>query len=217
MRTRLVSDGLVAALALSALVLTLLAVLPQRLPRARSEYREIGNWKQLATAGRWIGPPNASVVLIEFADFQCVHCARLKPHLEEIRRRHPYRIALVYRHLPLEDIHPFARGAALASECAADQGRFLPYHDLLYDQQDSIGVKTYRQFAQDAGVADLDDFEACLREERFAPRLDEDIRAAYMNAIPGTPTLIVNGLVVPGVSGLAELEELVTRAEKRHL
>ena len=138
------STATTVVLTLCALVLTGILVRREFFPGITATApREVEHWSQLASAGHTMGPANAPVRILEFSDFQCPYCARLQPTLQAIRAKYPDRVAVVYRHFPLAD-HPHAMQAALASECAAAQGRFERFHDILFAAPDSISLISSR-------------------------------------------------------------------------
>lgn len=181
-------------------------------PVAEPEIREVENWEELAAAGQVIGPRDAAVKIVEFSDFQCPFCGRVQSALQEIRDRYPGQVAIVYRHFPLERIHPHAFNAALAAECAGAQGRFEAYHDALYENQDSIGVKRWEDFAELAGVSNLAAFRTCVEEERFRDRVEQDMEVGDSIDVRATPTFIVNGQMFSGALSMDEWEERVQAA-----
>lgn len=177
--------------------------------------RKVDNWEALTSAGQWLGNPRAPVRIVEFSDFQCPFCAKTHPMLEAVRRRHPDRVAVLYRHYPLDEIHPHARQAAVASECAAAQGRFGEYTTALFAQQDSIGAKPWARFAAEAGVRDAAAFDRCVATARTMANVDRDARVARETKIEVTPTLVINGTLRPGALREEELERLVAEAGRR--
>jgi protein-disulfide isomerase len=177
--------------------------------------RAVANWDQLVSAGQWLGRSDAPVRIVEFSDFQCPFCARTHPALEAVRRRHPDRVAVLYRHFPLDAIHPHARPAAVASECAGEQGRFGEFATLLFAQQDSLGAKPWSRFAAQAGVPDAAAFERCVRESRTLPNVDRDAKLGAATRIEVTPTLVINGTLRPGAITEAELDSLLMRLPGR--
>lgn len=174
--------------------------------------RKVDDWNTLTAAGQWLGNPRAPVRIVEFSDFQCPFCAKTHPALEAVRRRHPDRVAVLYRHFPLDPIHPYARRAAVASECAAAQGRFAEYSDALFAQQDSIGVKSWARFAAETGVRDTAAFGRCVTDARALANVERDARAGRDNDVQVTPTLVINGTLRPGAVSEDELERLVNEA-----
>jgi len=177
--------------------------------------RPVDNWAQLVSAGEWLGRSDAPVRIVEFSDFQCPFCARTHPALEAVRRRHPDRVAVLYRHFPLDAIHPYARPAAVAAECAAEQGRFGEFATLLFARQDSLGATPWARFAAGAGVADTAAFGRCVRESRTMPAVDRDAKVGAATGIEVTPTLVINGILRPGAITEVALDSLVMHVPER--
>jgi len=117
--------------------------------------------------------------------------------LPRLRQKFPGMIALVYRHWPLSR-HRFAYQAARAAECAAEQGRFEAFHDVVYAQQDSLGLKVFGEMAAEAGVPDLGLFEVCTSSTDPVPSIEADIAKVIELGGIGTPTLLMNGLLLRG-------------------
>jgi protein-disulfide isomerase len=172
--------------------------------------RPVDNWDELAAAGQRMGPAGAPVQIVEFSDFQCPYCATFAGTLRKLRAKYPDRVAVLYRHYPIQEIHPYARTAALAAECAGQQGRFEAYHDRLFAQQDSIGSKAWERFAAEAGVGDVDTFTRCVRDERLLANVDRDAKLAEASGIRLTPSLVIDGTLIPGALSETELEKWIT-------
>lgn len=173
------------------------------LPRGTESIR---GWEEYLQPSTPVIAGDSSITIIEFSDFQCPFCARVQPTLLELAEKYPGRVRLLYRHLPLA-MHPHAVGAAEASECAAEQETFVPYHDLLFAKQDSIGVKSWEGFAEEAGVPDIESFIDCVESERYAERVQIDMTVADQLGFTGTPVFIVNGRVVRGARPLEDFEK----------
>ena len=105
--------------------------------------------------------------------------------------------------------HRFSYQASRASECADEQGKFFPYHDRLFAQQDSIGLKSFEAFAKESGVADLPKFAACANQIAKMPAVDSDILAAEGLRATGTPTIIVNGMKFVEAPDASTLDSIV--------
>lgn len=166
------------------------------------------NWRTYAAAGQRIGPPDAKVVMIEFADFQCPACRALHSQVGLLRERYPADFALVYRHWPMPN-HRHARVAAMASECAGVQTRFEQMYEALFVNADSIGITPWNAFASSAGVPDVPAFDKCLRDSSTALIVDRDSRTAVRTGGRGTPTVFINGVRFTGVPEPATLDSLV--------
>ena len=163
-----------------------------------------------------IGDLDAPIRIVEFADFQCPACARAHAMLEELQSKYPDRIAVVFRHYPLERRHPYAFAAALASECAAEQGRFAVFHRQLFERQDSIGKTNFEEFARAAGVQDLKSFGTCIEEERYADKIRADVREGDRIGVRATPSLIIGGYLYEGAPPVAVVEQLLGEELQRH-
>jgi protein-disulfide isomerase len=215
-RNQLTSTLVTGVLVTCAVLITAAVVKREFLPAAAAaapgpdlQPRKLENAAALAQTGQVMGRPDAPVKIVEFSDFQCPFCARAQEVIENVRRRHPDRVAVVFRHFPLDAIHPHARTAAMASECAAEQGRFHAYHDALFARQDSIGTRAWEAFAGDAGLRDLPAFRQCVDSRRHAAAVERDARVAAELGLEVTPSLIVNGELRPGLPTEEELERWV--------
>jgi protein-disulfide isomerase len=214
MKRNLLSDLTNAVLVVCAIVVTGAVVKrefltpPPAVPAAPAPRRITGG-PDLTSGVRLLGRADAPVKIVAFSDFQCPFCSTFHQTLQRVRARHPERVAVAYRHLPLDAIHPHARAAGLAAECAGEQGRFESYADLLFAQQDAIGRTGWDRFAAEARVPDLGSFQACMAERRWADQIERDSRIAAEMNITVTPTFIINGTLIPGVTAEADLEKWV--------
>lgn len=177
---------------------------------AAARPRHVDGAERLANQGHVLGEPTAPIKLVEFSDFQCPYCKQFYAAVEELQRRHPGKVALVYRHFPLR-IHPLALPAAVASECAALQGRFESYYSLLFEHQDSIGTTSWQTFASRAGVPNLGAFELCRTTDAAKARVEADIRAAATIGTTGTPTLVLRDEVLGMALPVDSLEKWISR------
>jgi diadenylate cyclase len=143
------------------------------------------------------GPEDAPVTLVKYGDYECPYCGQLHPVLEELRERSGERVRFVFRHFPLDSVHPRARRAALAAEAAASQGRFWEMHDLLYENQDELGEEDLTRHAAELGL-DLRRFEEDLANDHHAWRIEEDRLGGERAGVGGTPALFVNGVRYAG-------------------
>lgn len=176
-----------------------------RLGRPRVEVREGGPSR---------GPDDARVTIIEYSDFQCPFCRRAGPVLEELEKRYPNDVRVVYRHLPLDSLHPRARAGAEASACAAEGGLFWEYHDLLFENGRALEDADLRRYAEEVGL-DAEAFEACFTSRRYAAAVEADAREAAEIGISGTPAFVVNGILLFGLQPVEAFDEII-RAELGH-
>ena len=139
-----------------------------------------------------MGPSDAPVTLVEYGDYECPYCGQAYPMVEEIRERMGDRLRFVFRHFPLDSVHPRARHAAEAAEAAGAQGRFWEMHRLLYENQRGLGDEDLEHYATWLGL-DLKRFEGDLAWHRYAARIEEDRRGGERSGVEGTPAFFVNG------------------------
>lgn len=199
MRRERLQNAMTGVMVLCALTVTTLLLRQQMAPstaEAAVPVTKVQDWRPLSQVGNRMGPAQPRLTIVEFSDFQCPFCAQAAEALAGVRERHPD-VTVVYRHLPLPS-HPHAFAAAVASECAAEQGRFQAYHDHLFQHQDSIGVTALDVVAQRTGVPDLDRFRACLGEDGPRNRVNRDRATAIRLGVNGTPAFITNGKMFSG-------------------
>ena len=137
------------------------------------------------------GPIAAPVTVVEYGDFECPYCGQAEPVVRELLRDFAD-VRYVWRHLPLNDVHPNAQLAAEAAEAAADQGAFWEMHDLLLENQDALRPDDLIGYAEQLGL-DVERFTNDLREHSGAARVAEDVDSADLSGVTGTPTFFING------------------------
>lgn len=138
------------------------------------------------------GNANAKVVVQEFSDFQCPACGAAYPFVKQLMSQYGKDVRFEFKHFPLTKIHINAYPAALASECANDQGKFWPYHDKLFENQEQLGSSNLKQYASDLAL-DMTKFNACLDTRAKKSVVDADLQEGNSRQVPGTPTFFVNG------------------------
>jgi protein-disulfide isomerase len=166
---------------------------PSSTTRDSAKAVRISNWDQVLAGGHRIGDSAAKVTVVEFADFECPSCQYFeRMFMPEIRAKFGSHVAFVYRHFPLS-YHKLAKPYAIAAECAGEQERFWQFHDLVYAQADSMGLKSIEAFAEEAGV-DLQRFAKCRAAPTPVARITRDMEEAKRIKVTGTPTLVINGV-----------------------
>ncbi len=161
------------------------------------------------------GPVDAPVTLVEYGDFQCPYCGQAEPVIRELLAGFGD-LRYVWRHLPLNDVHPQAQIAAEASEAAADQGRFWDMYDTLLGHQEELAARDLVRHAETLQL-DVEPFREHLRKRKGAGRIAEDVESADMSDVSGTPTFFINGRRHYGVYDVATLSAEVKAARARAL
>jgi Na+/H+ antiporter NhaA len=156
------------------------------------------------------GPVDAPVTVLEYGDFQCPYCGLAETVLRELLREFGD-VRYVWRHLPLNDVHPDAQLAAEAAEAAAAQDAFWEMHDLLLEHQDALRPNDLIAYAEQLGL-DVERFTNDLREHAGAARVADDVDSADLSGVSGTPTFFINGRRHYGAYDIATLAAAVRAA-----
>ena len=153
-----------------------------------------------------VGPTDATVEVIEFADFQCGYCRKLSHVMTEVQQRYAAKVRFSFRHFPMDQScndkmskthHPEACTAAIASQCASRKGKFKPFHDLLFKNQKHLKTPDLLHYADTLGM-DPTEFAQCLKDPSVLAEVQADIEDAAALKITGTPRTYVNGLEFRG-------------------
>ncbi len=131
-----------------------------------------------------------SVMVLEFSDYQCPFCNRVQSTLKELRKDYKGKVAFGYRHTPLP-IHQEADEAAIAAECARDQGFFEKYHEILFDNYQTLNIENIILYAKKIAIPDLQRFKSCLVKEKYRGRIENDQQVATNAGIRGTPGFVI--------------------------
>ncbi len=215
--------GTLTAALLAAAITWLVVLVTKRLPRRKRIRALLGTSDLIVDLAEPVdperdhirGPVEAPVTVLEYGDFECPYCGQAEPVLRELLREHG-EVAYVWRHLPLNDVHPSAQQAAEAAEAAAEQGAFWEMHDLLLEHQHALRVPDLVGYAEQLGL-DVDRFEEDLRTRTGAARIAQDVDSADLSAVSGTPTFFINGLRHYGAYDIATLSAAVKAARAREL
>jgi Na+/H+ antiporter NhaA len=206
-----------AAAALTWVVLRVTKMLPERL-RLRAVIGTAPTLVDLATPvaeerDHIRGPADAPVTLVEYGDFECPSCGQAEPVVRELLANFGD-LRYVWRHLPLNDVHPHAQLAAEAAESAAKHDKFWEMYDLLSAHQDALEVRHLLQYAEAVGL-DVERFREGLRKRKFARRVAEDVESADLSGVSGTPTFFINGRRHYGAYDIGTLTVEVRAARAR--
>jgi protein-disulfide isomerase len=149
-----------------------------------------------------LGPVNAPVTLVEFSDFECPVCRSLHDALRGLLPNYP-QLRVVFKDFPLEQIHPWARTAAIAGRCAYQQDpkAFWKMYDLIYDGQELISAENawgkMTDFAARSGL-NLETFKACMASPEAGAAVDASRANGVQLEVGSTPTMFVNGRRIVG-------------------
>lgn len=151
------------------------------------------------------------MTVVEYGDFECPNCKQAAPAVKLLLQRFSGRLRFVYRHFPLEGLHPHALRAAEAAECAGEQDQFWPMHDLLFANQDHLGAKHLRHYAEQLRL-DLTRYDTQMRAGVYVQRIREHMEGGRKSLLKSTPGFFVNGVIVDVSFGLGALDDATAAA-----
>lgn len=160
------------------------------------------------------GNPSAPVTIVEFSDLQCPFCQRFHPTLQKALAEYGDQVRWVYKHFPLDAIHPNARPAAEASECVAEQkgnDGFWQFVDGVFENQSRIGPDLYRELAQNIGL-NMAQFDDCVSSRKYKQKVEDQYQEGVAAGVRGTPGSFVNGEAVSGAVPYDTLKAAIDRA-----
>ena len=146
------------------------------------------------------GDINSQITVVEFSDFECPACGYYSEEFNIFKQNYGDRVKIVYRHFPLESIHPLAFKAAEASEAAGAQGKFWEFHDILFAKQliwsllpEDAAIEAFTGYANSVGVEDIERFKTELKDGTHVAKVQSDLNDAEGLRLKGTPSVFLNG------------------------
>ena len=155
-----------------------------------------------------LGPKDAAVTIVEFADYQCPFCHQAQLAVEQVLKRYSGKVRFVHRDFPLESIHPRATPAAQASRCAGEQGKFWEYHRGLLASPTGFDEADLKRRA---GVLGLDaaKFGSCLAQPGGEKPIQASLEEGQKLGVSATPTFFVNGRRLVGAKGVPDFVDVI--------
>jgi len=138
------------------------------------------------------GNENAKIELIEYGDYECPYCGEAYPIIKKVQKELGNNLKFIFRNFPLVEMHPFALHAAIASEAAAEQGKFWEMHDILYENQKNLKDSDLIKYAEKIDL-DVSKFEEDFNSNNIYQKIKEDFDSGVKNEIQGTPAFFING------------------------
>lgn len=155
------------------------------------------------------GPANAKITIIEFSDFQCPFCKRGKDTMDEVAKKYPNDVKIVFKNLPLA-FHDKAEPAARAALAAGKQGKYWEMHDALFDNQAQLGAEFFLDQAKKLGL-DVEKFKKDMEASDVTEQIKKDKELADKHGISGTPGFFVNGVAVRGAYPFPHFDNIIQR------
>lgn len=153
------------------------------------------------------GPANAKVTVVVYDDFECPYCGRFQETLIQTREAYKDQVRFVFRHFPLS-FHANAQPAAIASECAAEQGSFWDFADALFSDQENLGEDLYAKIVKDLGL-DVTSFNTCVASGKYDQKIKDQAATGATAGVKGTPASFINGELVSGAVPFETLKTVI--------
>jgi protein-disulfide isomerase len=146
------------------------------------------------------GSATAPVTLLEYGNFECIHCGRVYPVLKQLRKLLGDNLRFVFRHFPTVHTHPHSLRTAEAAESAASQQKFWQMHDELFSHQAALEDRDLSRYAKRIGL-NLERFNHDMTDHSFLQKIDADYqRSLFDEHITGTPTIYLNEIRYTGAT-----------------
>jgi len=159
------------------------------------------------------GNPNAKVTLVEFSDFQCPFCSKVNPTIDQLLKEYPNDLRVAFAQFPL-NFHKDAHLAAQASLAAHEQGKFWPYHDLLFQNQKALKRADLERYAEQVGL-NMAKFKAALDSGKYKDEVDAQMASGKAFGVTGTPSMVINGVKFVGAQPVAAFKKVIDKELKR--
>jgi protein-disulfide isomerase len=154
------------------------------------------------------GEKNAAVSIVEFSDFQCPFCKAATSTMHQIMAQYAGKVRWIFRDFPIASLHPLANGAHEAARCAAEQGKFWEYHDVLFQKSPQLAPDNLKQYARDLKL-DADSFDRCLAANKFQAAIAADIEEGQRLGVSGTPAFFINGRLLVGAQPATAFQQVI--------
>lgn len=152
------------------------------------------------------------IIIEEFADYQCPFCQKAQNTLKELKAKYGERLEIRFKHFPLP-YHRSARSAAMAAECARDQGKFWEMHEMLFNGSPNFGFEWYRDYARTLNL-DLEKFMSCYESGVKAEIIERDLKEGEERGVSATPTFFINGVKLVGAADISEFKRIIKETTK---
>ncbi|MFN0062254.1 MAG: DsbA family protein [Myxococcaceae bacterium] len=163
------------------------------------------------------GPESALVTLVEFTDYECPFCSRGDRTVAQLVEEYGSKLRLVLKQFPLNQIHPHAKGAAIAAFAAGEQGKYWQMHSKLFENQKQLNDADLERYAKDIGL-DVRRWKAALAKPELAQKVAADQALGESVGVSGTPAFFINGRFLSGARPPEAfrriIDEELTKAEQ---
>lgn len=156
------------------------------------------------------GPENAAVTLIEFGDYQCGHCREAFLKMAKVLPEYKDSVRFVFMDFPINQ-SGISRKIAEGAQCALQQDKFWPFHNMAFERQSQLNEQSSMNFAKELEL-DLTKFEQCQNDEATAAKVKSSAQQAVQSGVTGTPSFFLNGIKLSDQDRQRSFKELLDQA-----
>ena len=157
----------------------------------------------------FIGPEDAPITIIQFAEYQCPYCGKAGESIDRVLEEYKGKVKMVYRDFPLS-FHDRAIPAAVAANCAGEQGKYWEMHKLLMSNQSALSDSTLKAHAITLAL-DLEKWNTCRQDPEQAKEVQKDFQDGQKVGVNGTPAFFINGIMLSGAVPFPDFKEIIDR------
>ncbi len=154
-----------------------------------------------------IGPADAKVTIIQFAEYQCPYCGKAGEAVDKVMETYGNDVRMVFRDFPLS-FHPRAIPAAVAANCAGEQGKYWEMHNALMSNQRALEDTDLKAHA-DTLKLDIAKWEECRKDPSQAAEVMKDFEDGQAVGVSGTPAFFINGIMISGAQPFEEFKRII--------
>lgn len=154
-----------------------------------------------------IGDKDAKVTLVEFSDYQCPFCKRVRPTIWRLLDEYKGKVRYAFGDFPLS-FHKDAKKASEAARCAGDQGKYFEFNRKIFDNQSAIGIDDLKKYAKELQL-NTKDFDKCLDSGKTAKVVEESVQLGSSVGVSGTPAYFINGIMLSGALPYESFKEII--------
>jgi protein-disulfide isomerase len=189
---------------INSAVATAVAAVPQNTAATAQGLNENTVYTVSTEGDPFVGPEDAPITIVEFGDFRCGYCRRhFEETFEPLLAAYEGEVRYVFRDYPILSQESLV--AALAAECAHDQGAFWEFHDRVYSNQNVLTREQFISYATELGL-DTATFTTCLDEQQHLDEVVQDYQDGQTLGVGGTPTFFINGKPLIGAQPYSQFQ-----------
>ena len=164
---------------------------------------------EIASHDPTIGPDDAPITIVQFAEYQCYFCNKVTPTIDQVLKEYDGKVRMVFKDYPLP-MHDRANAAAQAAHCAGEQGKYWELNRVLMANQQALQDSDFQRYVADAG-GDVAAWQACYDSGKYKADIAADMEAAQKVGVSATPSFFVNGLQVSGAQPFERFQAIIER------